>query len=790
MPFEQRLERKLLFLEDKLSDEFKKAIEALEARVEAIEEGLRTSDKHTASKKGVITDFLKSNAQQVELNDDLIPGRVMEAEDVPACVVPTPLPTPVVPRSTQASSSRRSRLSRPGSDSSLIQEKVDIDLIPHGDSVWNLLIVVGFSGASWSELVVGWILFMLNIVASVCFLAVVASDSFQGDPVNSEVSAANQYRLSVAHDYLNLDTSKTQTLAYRVCNDSPLLITSQPQSFLIQAIQSYLGNRHPTESETWGPPIGAVLLMTCVIAWYLAVCRQVRVQWSRVVVLISIPRSSRTMIVNGVCEQISYARAMAMLVITVGQGVFAACLFVWGTIWLSHTTAFSDLILNFAALAAVLEVDELIFDSLFPRKLQFAIQSLEAVRVERRYRDNLCETFVLFLMTILAAVATYFSFLHGDDGILSSMQAIRQELCGGNLDFVVRYNPNTQQVYWLDTSAANYDGFGALQEAVSDLKNVSGMAGNGRRAHKVSGYKELEAKSEQQLETFLTARNQCQDYSDEREQAVQFQNTALVHSLDVDWATLKILTGTSTAQTCGDMKTFCDNSSLPMVRFLCPVTCQCSAFLERGYLRTHANGCDKQCLDDNNTFVTLCRDDLVAKPDWDLFWDLWLNHSSDFSASENSSHEDALAIHSEVKAMGCNALNESGGLEYLCWEDASWRGLAAMCPETCRCHELAQDDSSSIALCPEACLRQVKGGVADSPEWQNCVDFYTTSKCVDAAWLPAPLPDNCSQYVALGMCDSNVSSTKNYCLSSCGQCLAEFSSLCTQDTPDDGKDWG
>eukprot|EP00930_Biecheleria_cincta_P076573 TRINITY_DN6377_c0_g2_i2.p1 TRINITY_DN6377_c0_g2~~TRINITY_DN6377_c0_g2_i2.p1 ORF type:complete len:558 (+),score=74.85 TRINITY_DN6377_c0_g2_i2:98-1675(+) len=524
--------------------------------------------------------------------------------------------------------------------------------------------------------------------------------------------------------------SQTYTLASRVCQKSPLLITSDHQNYLIQAINSYLGlSNNASEGNDFlqadsSMSFGALLFMLCVTAWFLSICKNLRSQWSRVVALHSIPRSSRSKVVAGAYEQISYGRAMAMLICSTAQVTFAAFLFYLGTLWLAYTTTFSDLILNYAALAAILDIDSIIFESAFPRKLQFAIQGLEAIKVQRTHRDNLCETLVLLILTFTIVVAVFFGFLRSDDGIIHSMMSVKKEMCEGNLDFVVRYNPNTQQVFWMDTRQAQFRGADALREAVHELKGVSGMAGSAQFAHEIFEYKDLERRGEEKPTDLFNIRSECDDYLVARERAASLNDTALVHSLDIDWATLKILTGKSKARTCRDMTSLCDDPELPLLRIMCPVTCQCSAFLERGYLRAPDNGCSLECLKQNITFNTRCRDDQVAKADWDLFWDQWLSYNLTAAG-----HQDREAVKQakDVKEKGCQALTKGTDLHYLCYQQTSrpWRGLAAMCPQECMCEGPRLD--SSIATMPH---EECPGGCGSE---MDCI----TSNCFDAAWLPA-----------------------------------------------------
>ena len=54
--------------------------------------------------------------------------------------------------------------------------------------------------------------------------------------------------------------------------------------------------------------------------------------------------------------------------------MIASFLLYGGILWLANTTSIKDLVLNAVALGAILDVDEMFFAALMPKKIQIKIQ--------------------------------------------------------------------------------------------------------------------------------------------------------------------------------------------------------------------------------------------------------------------------------------------------------------------------------------------------------------------------------------------------------------------------------
>ena len=120
-----------------------------------------------------------------------------------------------------------------------------------------------------------------------------------------------------------------------------------------------------------------------------------------------------------------------------GRTVLAACLLIAGIQWLARTSNITDLILNAVALEAILQIDEMIFVCLFPKKVQTAVYELEPVKIRYSRRGGQLEScIVAFLFMTVVLVP----FVLQVKPITDMMLAVKLEYCGGNRDFVVGFN--------------------------------------------------------------------------------------------------------------------------------------------------------------------------------------------------------------------------------------------------------------------------------------------------------------------------------------------------------------
>lgn len=117
--------------------------------------------------------------------------------------------------------------------------------------------------------------------------------------------------------------------------------------------------------------------------------------------------------------------------------VVAFCLLIAGTQWLARTSSITDLILNAVALEAILQIDEMIFASLFPKKIQAAMYELEPLKIRYTRRMSQFESCSVGLLFCAAVVVPFFLWVKP---ITDMMLVVKSEYCAGDQNFVVSLN--------------------------------------------------------------------------------------------------------------------------------------------------------------------------------------------------------------------------------------------------------------------------------------------------------------------------------------------------------------
>eukprot|EP00913_Durusdinium_trenchii_P027660 g25941.t1 len=116
--------------------------------------------------------------------------------------------------------------------------------------------------------------------------------------------------------------------------------------------------------------------MLCILLWCLYLCNELRAVFFSLEAVSFLPRGSRTILKQGRFIQMSYPRWLAYCLMRLARLSIAVALLYAGVLWLAGTTSITDLILNAVALSATLQVDEMIFAALMPKKIQINIQEM------------------------------------------------------------------------------------------------------------------------------------------------------------------------------------------------------------------------------------------------------------------------------------------------------------------------------------------------------------------------------------------------------------------------------
>ncbi|CAE7274649.1 unnamed protein product [Symbiodinium natans] len=275
------------------------------------------------------------------------------------------------------------------------EEDQDEEPIPFQETVWNVVLVLGFTGAGWMDILLTLLLAVGSIFMQVMFIWVLCSPSFVGGEFRLEIAAARAWRASIAHDAKYRDLSGT-SLASRVCNGDGSLIQSNEQANLLSDINQFLGNGSESFSRAGLPP-GIILSGLCILLWCMYLSKEFRAIWISVEASLQMPRARRTVFNNGRFIAVSYARLVVFLTLRLYRVGVAGLLLYAGQQWLAKTTNITDLILNAAALGTILEIDEVVFSSMLPKKIQAAVYDLEAIKVRYTRVKSQLEAAVVFI---------------------------------------------------------------------------------------------------------------------------------------------------------------------------------------------------------------------------------------------------------------------------------------------------------------------------------------------------------------------------------------------------------
>ena len=198
---------------------------------------------------------------------------------------------------------------------------------------------------------------------------------------------------------------------------------------------------------------------------------ELRKIWLQLEAIIGIPRSHHTIYRSDAFQVMSVHRFGLLIAMSLARVAIASILLIAGNLWLARTTSIADLMLNAVALNAIIDVDEMIFTAILPLQIKHAMQRLKPVRVTYGRRRSQRESVVHFGFFTALLLSVYLLLLVP---LADAMLATKNELCGGNQTFVVRYNPDTQLSYGLVTrSSREYGHLSPIELAVQAHKATS-----------------------------------------------------------------------------------------------------------------------------------------------------------------------------------------------------------------------------------------------------------------------------------------------------------------------------
>ena len=254
-------------------------------------------------------------------------------------------------------------------------------------TIWEAALLIGLPVIGKSNSALTALAVIVNMLVQFTFvlLMVYAPHVFINED-HPSVEEMKRWRLG-AHDLKNMVSS--MSLPTAVCGQYPSLSVAEYQVSVLKEIDTYT-------SPFYGLfHIGEVLCAMVNLLWFLSISKELKECASFFTALRAVKAGKRTKLdvtdESFSFETMSRGRKLVMLTLTGLRFFLATLLLMFGSVWLSRSWQAQDLILDCAALAFFLEIDEIIFHTLAPERVRRLISRLDALQ----YTDaceNICNS--------------------------------------------------------------------------------------------------------------------------------------------------------------------------------------------------------------------------------------------------------------------------------------------------------------------------------------------------------------------------------------------------------------
>eukprot|EP00747_Dinoflagellata_sp_TGD_P068467 gnl/TRDRNA2_/TRDRNA2_155723_c2_seq1.p1 gnl/TRDRNA2_/TRDRNA2_155723_c2~~gnl/TRDRNA2_/TRDRNA2_155723_c2_seq1.p1 ORF type:complete len:330 (-),score=39.23 gnl/TRDRNA2_/TRDRNA2_155723_c2_seq1:583-1539(-) len=275
---------------------------------------------------------------------------------------------------------------------------------------------------------------LLNIFVQVFFCVMATGPMIKAMKIDA--NDAKTWRETAAHSKELYDPITGASLVKRVCTGDGSLTLATMQSDTVFDIGMY-------EENYAGVSVGMLLCTVIMAVWFLTMAHEIVVIYQHFVAYSRIPKHWReTRFVYqkedhtsmGI-ESLSYFRSAFMTLLLLFRMSIACTLLISGGIWLCQTFAVPDLVLNGAALAFILEIDELIFNTLVPVGAECLVRHLDPIRIGKPWR---WKGLGLRTVTTLVGCIIFLSVMvsHVAIPFRSKLKEIMMYMCDGDKDFI------------------------------------------------------------------------------------------------------------------------------------------------------------------------------------------------------------------------------------------------------------------------------------------------------------------------------------------------------------------
>eukprot|EP00747_Dinoflagellata_sp_TGD_P116018 gnl/TRDRNA2_/TRDRNA2_172274_c0_seq25.p1 gnl/TRDRNA2_/TRDRNA2_172274_c0~~gnl/TRDRNA2_/TRDRNA2_172274_c0_seq25.p1 ORF type:complete len:555 (+),score=100.43 gnl/TRDRNA2_/TRDRNA2_172274_c0_seq25:84-1748(+) len=240
-------------------------------------------------------------------------------------------------------------------------------------SVWDAALFIGVDIVGTGSSLMTAVALSINVVCQIFFCIMATDPMIRDMRVNQK--DVKKWRETVAHSRPWHDPMMRASMVSRVCSDDGSLTVGSTQKDTVHDILLY-------QDVYFGLPVGVLLCTFVVFIWYLTMCQEFVSIWKHLYSYSQLPKrwGSTRFALSGdsiTIKCLSYPRAFFICLLLLLRAGIAGNLLYAGSVWLSRTYSVPDLVLNGAALAFILDIDELLFDTLVPRGAENLVQQLD-----------------------------------------------------------------------------------------------------------------------------------------------------------------------------------------------------------------------------------------------------------------------------------------------------------------------------------------------------------------------------------------------------------------------------
>lgn len=324
-------------------------------------------------------------------------------------------------------------------------DQADQSTYPICQSVWDMCMAVGSGSAGVCtdlDSASALLTFMLNLLVQLVFIFQVPNLVDKHAFSRQQNQYLLEWRLRVGHAAYYYDGTTDSSLVSRVCGEYPSDGHSADQIRMLSDIRAFvggstLGTPGLTLFDFIGP--GHVLCTLCVFLWLLMILEEMWKTFMFANAMCTLTEGlSRLSYKAGMyrVESVSAARCVLIqLFVTVPRMFIATLLGYEGVFFILYSVTMGDMLLNAMALGFILELDELLFAALAPKRLQAILESVAPLPCSTGRHRRLWRTGHLIKHVVLLSTVTALSFT-----LLQShfdmMREMEEVMCGGNVDFV------------------------------------------------------------------------------------------------------------------------------------------------------------------------------------------------------------------------------------------------------------------------------------------------------------------------------------------------------------------